>query len=54
MFGLWGFLTNLRALVSGSRHTAFCECHHDQFAHEHYRAGTECGLCGCDHYRRSR
>jgi hypothetical protein len=54
MVGVWGFLTSLSALVSGKRPTTFCECCHDRSAHEHYRAGSECGLCGCDQYRRSR
>lgn len=24
-----------------------CRCGHDRSAHEHYRAGTDCGLCDC-------
>ena len=23
-----------------------CECDHTRAAHEHYRAGTDCGACG--------
>jgi hypothetical protein len=54
MFSILGCLTNLRALVSGNRRTTICECGHEHSAHEHYRAGKECGVCGCDDYRRSR
>ena len=24
-----------------------CRCGHDRTAHQHYRAGTDCGLCDC-------
>jgi hypothetical protein len=28
-----------------------CRCGHDRPAHEHYRRGTDCGLCRCNRYR---
>ncbi|MEV4704245.1 hypothetical protein [Actinoplanes sp. NPDC049316] len=34
---------------------AVCVCGHDRGAHEHYRGGTECALCGpevCPRFRR--
>lgn len=31
-----------------------CRCGHARGAHEHYRPGMECGLCGCRRYRDSR
>ena len=27
---------------------AVCECGHVQAAHEHYRRGSDCGICGRD------
>ena len=24
-----------------------CRCGHERVAHQHYRRGTECALCGC-------
>ncbi|PKZ63936.1 hypothetical protein CYJ73_19360 [Gordonia terrae] len=33
-----------------------CRCGHDRAAHEHYRAGTDCALCGtgdCPRFRRN-
>ena len=29
-----------------------CSCGHDKQAHMHYRAGSDCGMCGCGRYRR--
>lgn len=29
-----------------------CRCSHGRDAHAHYRAGTDCALCGCGRYRR--
>ncbi|ALE72504.1 hypothetical protein AD006_11820 [Pseudonocardia sp. EC080610-09] len=26
--------------------TALCRCGHEQDVHEHYRPGTDCGICG--------
>jgi hypothetical protein len=52
MFSFWGIHT--MALVRGDTRTTLCECGHDLSAHEHYRRGPDCGLCGCDHYQRSR
>ncbi|GAA1848767.1 hypothetical protein GCM10009772_27650 [Pseudonocardia alni subsp. carboxydivorans] len=26
--------------------TGLCRCGHERDAHEHYRAGTDCGVCG--------
>lgn len=34
-----------------------CRCGHEREAHDHYRAGTECALCGaegCPRYRDGR
>jgi hypothetical protein len=28
-----------------------CRCGDPGAAHEHYRAGTDCALCGCDRFR---
>lgn len=28
-----------------------CSCGHVRAAHEHYRRGTDCALCGCGRYR---
>jgi hypothetical protein len=32
--------------------TAACTCSHGRTAHEHYRRGTDCALCGCRKYHR--
>jgi hypothetical protein len=29
-----------------------CTCGHGKQTHEHYRAGSDCALCGCGRYRR--
>lgn len=29
-----------------------CRCQHPADAHEHYRPGTECGMCSCPRYQR--
>ena len=31
-----------------------CRCGHDRTAHEHYRPGRDCALCGCGKFRRAR
>ena len=31
-----------------------CSCGHERVAHEHYRAGTDCALCECARFARSR
>jgi hypothetical protein len=31
-----------------------CRCGHGRQAHEHYRRGSDCALCGCGRYRRRR
>jgi hypothetical protein len=31
-----------------------CACGHDRATHEHYRRGSDCALCECDRFRRSR
>lgn len=28
-----------------------CTCGHEVSAHEHYRRGTDCALCGCTRFR---
>lgn len=28
-----------------------CRCGHLRNAHQHYRKGTDCGLCGCPRFR---
>ena len=30
-----------------------CRCGHPHDSHEHYRAGSDCGLCHCRQYRRA-
>jgi hypothetical protein len=30
---------------------ADCACGHSEFAHQHYRPGADCSLCGCQAYR---
>lgn len=35
------------ALASADR----CVCGHTRFDHQHYRKGTDCGLCGCTAFR---
>jgi hypothetical protein len=32
--------------------TATCRCGHTAAAHQHYRPGTDCGLCDCPAFRR--
>ena len=27
---------------------SYCQCGHVEAAHEHYRRGTDCGICGRD------
>jgi hypothetical protein len=34
--------------------TELCVCGHTHTAHEHLRRGTDCALCGCPRFRRSR
>ncbi|WP_180357759.1 hypothetical protein [Streptomyces sp. NP160] len=35
--------------MSDARTTAPCaRCGHQREAHEHYRRGADCGLCGCE------
>jgi hypothetical protein len=39
----------------GRQRAGGCRCGHPRAAHEHYRKGTECALCGpavCPRYRR--
>jgi hypothetical protein len=31
-----------------------CRCGHVSVAHEHYRRGTDCALCGCGRYKGAR
>lgn len=31
---------------------AVCACGHTREAHEHYRPGSDCGLCDCERLRR--
>lgn len=28
-----------------------CRCGHEERAHEHYRRGTDCGLCACRRFQ---
>jgi len=37
--------------VERSRQPAQCVCGHDWDAHQHYRRGNECALCGCTRWR---
>jgi hypothetical protein len=43
-------LLGIRA-STGTTRTTVCECGHDHPPHGHYRVGTQCVLCECDHYR---
>jgi hypothetical protein len=43
-------LLGFRASTGTTRRTV-CECGHDHPLHCHYRAGTQCVLSECDHYR---
>lgn len=39
------------------RYQPVCRCGHDEAAHEHYRRGSDCSLCGaatCGRYRPQR
>jgi hypothetical protein len=42
-------------LLSGTwtTRTRVCQCGHDRIGHEHYRSGSDCGLCDCARYRRA-
>lgn len=31
-----------------------CSCGHPRRAHEHYRRGSDCAMCGCRRFRRPR
>jgi hypothetical protein len=31
-----------------------CSCGHPRRAHEHYRRGSDCAMCGCGRFRRPR
>ncbi|MGQ0574890.1 MAG: hypothetical protein ACT4RN_11895 [Pseudonocardia sp.] len=33
------------------RSAARCRCGHGRDAHEHFRRGSDCALCGCPRYR---
>lgn len=35
------------------RQARLCRCGHARQAHDHYRAGSDCGLCPCAGYRRA-
>ena len=37
-----------------ARYDTPCRCHHGRAAHEHYRRGTDCALCGAQQCRRYR
>lgn len=32
----------------------WCNCVHNETAHQHYRPGTDCALCRCDRFREYR
>lgn len=34
-----------------NRHSGWCRCGHLKSAHEHYRGGTDCGVCHCGRFR---
>jgi hypothetical protein len=43
-------VSNDRLMTSGSlklRNPSHCRCGHVAEAHEHYRAGRDCGACDC-------
>jgi hypothetical protein len=33
-----------------ARRRLLCSCHHRRFAHRHYRPGSDCTLCTCQHW----
>jgi len=44
-------------LLASRGSVAACRCGHGRDAHEHYRAGSDCGSCGrqtCPSFRRAR
>jgi hypothetical protein len=43
-------LVSATGSVAGSLGTP-CSCGHGKRAHEHYRAGRDCALCGCGKYQ---
>lgn len=43
-----------RARHRAERPAATCRCGHLIFAHQHHRAGDDCGLCACASYRKLR
>ncbi|WP_369255633.1 hypothetical protein [Geodermatophilus amargosae] len=44
----------VRLAPAPSAGVATCsDCGHGRQAHQHYRRGTDCALCGCDRFRRS-
>lgn len=47
-------MTLLAAILRARRRTGPCKCGHPRQAHEHYRPGTSCSLCGCKRYRPTR
>lgn len=46
----WQILTRPRAPQSGPPLPLCARCGHAHVAHQHYRAGDECGLCPCPSY----
>ena len=48
----WQILTRPRAQVRApaARQLPECTCSHPEFAHQHYRPGSDCGECGCSAY----
>jgi hypothetical protein len=39
------------AWVMSLRRSYRCRCGHLKNAHDHYRRGSDCGLCGCPRFR---
>jgi len=48
-----GLLREVAGATAPARTTGmFCRCGHGKRAHEHYRRGTDCGLCTCTRFSR--
>ena len=39
------------ALIATLKRSYRCRCGHLRNAHQHYRSGSDCGLCGCPRFR---
>lgn len=44
---------DVRRKVSRKCRTQLCTCAHAREAHDHYRSGSDCGMCSCFRFDRS-